>query len=264
MQIKRRIFSGVVCEQEVYFATTQGRRSSTRIPRIRFKSEAERERHRTEISRRLHTRLFNENFSPASLYSTLTLDDENEVYSFDEMKKLRDLYVRRLRRSNPDAVIFCYIGKGKTTQRFHMHMVSNGITEETIKSKWTYGKIFRIEHLRENCRYQHADGQIYDHGADYTGLANYLFNHWTPEQGGKRWKMTKNARRPETEEAVECKRWYSAEHPPVAPKGYELVETRLTDYGFYLFKYIRKERETGTVLRMPCRCVKFYDDSRLL
>ena len=91
MLIKKRIFSGVVCEQEVYFTAPVRAGGKLRVPRIRFKSEAERERHRIEISRRLHTRLFNENFSPASLYSTLTLDDEHEVYSFDDMKKIRDL-----------------------------------------------------------------------------------------------------------------------------------------------------------------------------
>lgn len=266
MQIKKRIFSGVVCEQEVYFVHSPFRKNPSvkREPRIRFKNEAERERHRTEISRRRHTRLFNENFTTASLYSTLTLDDANEVYSFEEMKKIRDLYIRRLRRAYPDAVIFAYIGKGKTTQRFHMHMVSNGIPEEAIIGKWTFGRIFRVEHLRENCRYKHADGQMYDHGADYSGLANYLFDHWTPEQGGHRYKATRNARKPEEEEPVECKRWYSLEHPPVAPKGYELVDARSTDYGFYLYKYVRKERKAETVLRTPCRCVKFNDERRLL
>lgn len=259
MLIKRRIFSGAVCEQEVYFAPHPLRRAGkVREPRIRFKTEAERERHRIEISRRKHTRLFNENFDPSSLYSTLTLDDENEVYSFEDMKRLRDLYIRRLRRSYPDAVIFAYIGKGKSTQRFHMHMVSRGIPEEAIAGKWTYGKIHRIEKLRENCRYKHEDGQMYDHGRDYSGLANYLFNHWTPEQGGKRWKMTKNARQPQTEEPVECKRWYSIEHPPIAPQGFELVEARCTDYGYYLFKYVKKP-QSREVLRMPCRCVKNYD-----
>lgn len=265
MLIKRRIFAGAVCEQEVYFMPHSVRRvgGETRAPRIRFRSAAERERHNTEVSRRKHTRLFNENFDPSSLYSTLTLDDENEVYSFAEIKKLRDLYMRRLKYKYPEAVIFAYVGRGKTTQRFHMHMVSNGIPAEEIARLWTYGKIFRIEHLRENCRYKHDDGHIYDHGRDYTALANYLFNHWTPEQGGKRWKMTKNARKPEIEDAQECKRFYSIEHPPIAPKGYELVDARSTEYGFYLFRYIKKP-QSREVLRTPCRCVEFYDENNHL
>lgn len=260
MLIKKRIFCGAVCEQEVYFAPNYARRGGkVHTPRIRFKNEQERERHKIEISRKRHTRLFNENFDPSSLYSTLTLDDENEVYTYADMKRLRDLYIRRIKRRFPDAVIFAYIGKGKSTARFHMHMVSNGIPADAIADVWTYGKIHRIEHLRENCRYKHDDGQMHDHGQDYTGLANYLFNHWTPEQGGKRWKMTRNARQPEEEPAEECKRWYSIEHPPIAPKGYELVAARCTDYGYYLFRYVRKATQSREVLRMPCRCVKNYD-----
>lgn len=238
MQVKRRIFAGVVCEQEVYIVPSARHIGKRKTPRIRFKSEEERARHRLEISRRRHTRLVNANFSPASLYSTLTLDADNEVHTAAEMRKLRDLYIRRLRYAYPDAVIFAYIGQGKTTHRYHMHMLTDGIPEEAIRSKWTYGSIFRVEHLREHCRYKHEDGQMYDHGADYTGLANYLFDHWTPKIGGHRYKATRNARRPDEEDATECKRCYSVEHPPIPPKGYELVEARCTEYGYYLFKYV--------------------------
>ena len=235
MLIKKRIFAGVVCEQEVYFAARKGNGARVRhVPRIRFKSEAERERHRLEISRRLHTRLFNENFNPSSLYSTLTLDDDHEVYTKEEMDRIADNYARRLKRAYPDAVFFMYVGQGATTQRWHLHMVSNGLPDIVIAEKWHEGEIKRIVNLREHNRYNGVD-----HGADYTGLANYLFNHWKPEYGGKRWKMTRNARRPIEEEPVECKRWYSIEHPPIAPKGYELVESECTEYGFYRFKYVK-------------------------
>ena len=260
MLIKKRIFSGVVCEQEVYILPTV-RRSGDRImtPRIRFKSEEERARHRIEISRRLHVRLFNENFSPASLYSTLTLDDEHEVYTKAEMDRIAENYARRLKRACPNAYFHMYVGEGKTTQRWHLHMVSNGLTEEVIVNKWNNGVIRRIEKLRAHNRYNGVD-----HGADYTGLANYLFNHWKPQYGGKRWKATRNARRPIEEDPVECKRWYSIEHPPVAPKGYELVESAKTEYGFYRFKYIRKQGKSETLLPKPCRCVKNCDHSRCL
>lgn len=249
MQVKKRIFSGAVCEQEVYFVQTNGRRGAARVPRIRFRTEAERERHRTEISRRRHTRAFNANFGPASLYSTLTLDDENEVYTREEMEKLRDLYIRRLRYRKPNAVIFAYIGQGKTTQRWHMHMVSNGLTEAEISSAWTYGKIFRIEHLRTNCRYKHDDGQLHDHGQDYTGLANYLFNHSDQEKGRHRYKATRNKVKPDEEEPTECRRWYSVEHPPLAPKGYQLVDARSTEYGYILYRYVAINDKAGRFCR---------------
>lgn len=262
MQIKKRIFSGVVCEQEVYFAPTIRRSSTTKVPRIRFKTDAERERHRIEISRRRHTRLFNENFTPASLYSTMTLDDAHEVYTDEEMERIGQNFVRRLKYNFPGSSGFWYYGQGKTTGRYHMHLVTNGIPEEAIVRLWTYGRIFRIEKLRENCRYKHADGQMYDHGADYTGLANYLFSHCPAERKGRRYRTFGIIRRPEEEEPVECRRYYSIEHPPIAPKGYELVDARSTEYGFFLYKYIKKQSKTRGVLEKPCRCVKFYDESR--
>lgn len=233
-RIKRRTFSGVICEQEVYNVADGTEVKKAAPPRPRFKTEEEREKHKIEISRRKHAQAFNENFSPASLYSTLTFDKENEVHSVEECKKLRDLYFRRLKYAFPDAVIFIYFGRGKTTHRFHLHMVSNGIPEEVIREKWGFGDICRIEHLREHVFYNGVD-----HGADYTGLANYLFDHWEKDFGGHRWKQSRNARKPDREQPTLAKREYSEKRPPVAPKGYFLVETKITKYGYMYFKYCR-------------------------
>lgn len=248
-RVKRRTFSGVVCEQEVFSVSERLQDIRKAEPRERFKTDEEREQHKIGISRRKHARLFNENFSPRSLYSTLTLDDEHEVHDFRDMKRLRDLLVRRLKYAYPDAVIFAYIGRGKSTQRMHLHMVSDGIPEEVITAKWECGSVKRIEHLREHNYYDSVD-----HGQDYTGLANYLFNHWTPEQGGHRWKQTKNARKPDREEPTVIKREYTENKPPIAPKGYILVETRATKYGYLYYKYVltpekRKRRRAGSLKR---------------
>lgn len=232
IRLKRRTFSGVVCEQEVYTAPTV-RNYKKSEPRPRFANEEERQQHKLNISRRRHARLVNENFTPSSLYSTLTFDLDNEVHDYIEGKKLRDLFVRRLKRKYPDAVIFIYMGRGKHTNRFHLHMISDGIPQEYIKKQWAYGSVCRIEHLRAHNFY---DGV--DHGQDYTGLANYLFDHWEPEQGKHRWKQTRNAKQPEKEDATICVRNYSETRPPVAPKGYMLVETKTTLYGYQYFKYV--------------------------
>lgn len=231
-RVKRRTFSGVVCEQEVFTVSARVNIKKAE-PRERFKTDEERAQHRIGISKRKHARLFNENFSPLSLYSTLTLDDENEVHEFRDMKRLRDNYVRNLKRAYPDAVIFAYVGRGKSTRRMHLHMVSNGVPEEVITEKWKYGRIVRIENLREHNYY---DGV--DHGRDYTGLANYLFDHWTPEQGGHRWKQTMNARKPDREEPKIAIREYSESKPPIAPKGYILVESRSNKFGYLYYKYV--------------------------
>lgn len=233
IRVKTRTFSGCVCEQEVYCISDKAKSRKEAKPRLRFKSEEEREAHKSGISRRNHARLVNENFSPTSTYSTLTFDTANEVHTFEEARYIRDLYMRRLKYAYPDAVIFFYLGKGKATRRIHGHMLCEGVPEEVIVRQWRYGEIVAIDKLREHNYYNGVD-----HGRDYTGLANYLFDHWTPEQGGHRWKQTRNARRPEKEEPKEIKRAYSEVKPPAPPKGYKLVESRGTKYGYMYFKYV--------------------------
>lgn len=233
-RVKRRTFFGVICEQEVFTIRENQDIKSAEPRQPRFLSESERAAHREAISRKRHTQLFNANFTHESLYSTLTLDNDHECHEYEEMKRLRDNYIRRLKRRYPNAVIFAYIGKGKTTHRLHMHMVSNGLPEETISEQWTNGSVVRIDHLREHVMY---DGV--DHGEDYTSLANYLFNHWSPEQGGHRWKNTRNARKPDREDPKEIRKNYTEAKPPAAPKGYKLVETRSNQYGYLYYKYIR-------------------------
>lgn len=248
-RVKRRTFSGVVCEQEVFSVSDRLQDLRKAEPRQRFKDDAEREQHRINISRRKHARAFNENFSPRSLYSTLTFDTEHECHEYRDVKRIRDLFVRRLKYAYPDAVIFIYVGRGKSTQRFHIHMVSDGVPEDHIKKKWEFGSVLRIDHLREHNFYNGID-----HGQDYTGLANYLFDHWTPEQGGHRWKQTRNARKPDRETPTVIKREYTEEKPPRPPKGYILVETKSTKYGYLYFKYVleppkrtrRKAAKDGT------------------
>ena len=219
----------------MYTVSPKSRNIKKAKPRLRFHSEEERQAHKSGISRRNHAKLVNENFSPTSYYSTLTFDNENEVHTFEEAKYVRDLYIRRLKYAYPDAVIFFYLGRGKATRRIHGHMISEGVPPDVVIGKWTYGEIVAIDNLREHNYYNGVD-----YGQDYTGLANYLFEHWTPEQGGHRWKQTRNARKPEKEDPKEVKRAYSEDKPPTAPKGYILVESRCTKYGYMYFKYVKE------------------------
>lgn len=237
-RVKRRIFSGSVCEQIVYYASEHFTRAADAKPRLRFRDDEERAQHKAGISRRNHSRRFNAAFSTTSLYSTLTFDDEHEVHTFPEAKRIRDNFIRRLQYAFPDAVIFAYLGRGESTSRIHMHMVSEGVPEELIKKQWREGKIRRIERLREHNYYQLPGKGLVDCGQDYSGLANYLFNHWTPEQGGHRYKATRNAKAYDREDAEEVKREYSEAKPPKAPKGYFLTECTCTSYGYLYFKYV--------------------------
>ena len=230
--LKTRLFSGAVCEQTVFFARER-QDLKTAEPRLRFKNEEEREHHRVQQSKAHHARLINTNYTSKSMYSTLTLDDENEVHTFDEARKLRNLYVRRLKRAYPDTKIHIYMGRGKNTHRIHFHMISDGIPAEVIIGKWGYGTVVRVDYMKAHNYYNGVD-----HGEDYTGLANYLFEHWTPEQGGHRWKPTRNIVQPEPERATVIKRTYTVDKPPQSPKGYKLVESKSNEFGYLSFKYV--------------------------
>ena len=238
-RMKRRIFSGAICEQKVYNVPDGVKDPANYDPekprRKRFKDDAEYERFKLEIARRNYLRSFHANFVPGDIYSTLTFDNDWEVHTFEEAKRIRKNFVRALRRDCPDAVIFLYMGRGKGTDRIHFHMVTHGIPEEIISKKWKYGSVKRFSKLRAHNWY---NGE--DHGQDYTGLANYLFDHWTEEVGGHRWFQTKTAKKPDIEEPTEVRvtGGYSEKRPPIAPKGYKLVETKATKYGYLYFKYV--------------------------
>lgn len=242
MIVKSRTFSGVVCEQIVYHVSDRIKEPAKAKPRVRFKDDGERERHKDEIARKRHTQRFNATFSNApvecSFYTTLTFDVAHEVHTFEDARRERDNYIRRLRYAHPDSVIFAYLGRGHKRARIHMHIVSTGIPAEVIVQKWDCGEIADIEPLRTHNYYKTEDRGKEDRGRDLTGLANYLYNHWTPEQGGHRYKTSGRVRIPEREEATECKRAYSEARAPQPPKGYKLVESKSTPYGYLYYKYV--------------------------
>lgn len=235
-RIKKRTFAGVVCEQEVF--TVYGQRElpdRNREPRIRFQNSEERKAHANGIARRAHARLINANFRPGDLYVTLTFNEKNECHSYEECWALLRRYLKRIRRKYPNAKIAYYCGRGENTNRFHVHILAAGIPETFLIQKWGYGEIADIKQLRSHNLYEGID-----HGADFTALANYLFDHWEPEQGPHRYHHTRNFEKPEVEAYRRCRVRYSEEHPPRPPKGYKLVEMKTTRYGYMYFKYVKE------------------------
>lgn len=237
-QVKMRVFAGAVCDQIVYQKMDDSaRKISVRNPRPRFRADGEREEFNRQIAKRNHALLINANFGPSSWFHTLTFSDEWEVYNFDDARRLRNNYIRRLRRRYPDAKLAIYMGRGKSTARIHLHMLSDGIPPEEIRKLWGYGNIVAGSRFREH-NVDRATGK--DHGHDYTNVANYCFDHWTPEQGkGKRYYHTNNFVQPEREKATVCVAHYDEKHPPRPPKGYVYTgDCYITTYGYMRFRYI--------------------------
>lgn len=239
IRVKKRTFSGAVCEQQVFSISSRvkDKKAAEPVP-PRKMTEEEKIKHRDGISQRKFVRMINANFGPTSIYSTLTFGRECEVHTFWEARRVRDNYYRRLLRASPDAKIVIVMGRGKHTSRIHFHMISEGVAYETIKDKWLDGDVIDRDYLREHNWYRDKEGNWTDHGRDYTALAVYLHSHWTAEQGGHRWKATRNMAEPDVEDTKEIKRTYSPEKPPRAPKGYIYVGCSSTEYSCTTYIYV--------------------------
>ena len=148
-----------------------------------FESAEERAEFNRQIARRRFARDVNANFTPRGYYVTLTFDIEHELHTFDDARRVRDNYIRRLLRACPEGRGFIVMGRGKSTNRIHMHMICEGISPEIIRAKWGLGEVVAVTPLREHNFYNGIDC-----GQDYTALAYYCFDHWTREQGGHRYK----------------------------------------------------------------------------
>ena len=139
---KRRLFTGAVCTQIVYTVSDGADKKTSKPRKPRFQTQAERDEFNGKQSLDRLVALMNANFSPTSLYSTLTLDAENEVHTAEEMRRVRDNLVRRMQYHYPEAKIVAFYGRGKTTNRFHLHLVTEGIPEEAIGGLWGLGSRF--------------------------------------------------------------------------------------------------------------------------
>lgn len=238
--MKRRVWAGCTLDQEVMIVSDpkDGDIKKAR-PKLRFKTEEERAEHREKMALKRFVRRFNATFRAGDLYATLTFDDAHEVHTFAEARRVRDIYWRRLRRRFPEAVIVLVMGRGKSTSRIHFHLVAQGISGKALKACWTWGMVLEpIRVLREHNYYIDAQGNKVDHGADFRGLATYLYQHWTEEQGGCHYKATRNMQGPDREEQRECKRRYTDKYPPKPPKGYLYIGCDISPWGYACYHYV--------------------------
>lgn len=233
---KRKTYSGVVLEQEVFVIAPNTKRMKKAEPKPPpDMTPEERQKYNDAQALRRFIRNVNANFGPWAFYVTLTFADAFLPATFKEARAILNNYIRRLQYAAPELVAVAVMGRGLKSGRIHYHLIISGVDAATIADRWKLGSVTRIENLRAHNIYNGKD-----HGADYTGLATYLFKHWTPEQGtGKRWRQTKNLRAPEKKRPQRIKRRYSETKPPRAPKGYFLAESKGTKYGYQYFKYVR-------------------------
>ncbi|MBQ8780682.1 MAG: hypothetical protein IJZ72_03290 [Oscillospiraceae bacterium] len=206
-----------------------------------IRTPEEKEKYNRHKSCKVFVRIVCSSFTSKGFYVTLTYSDEYLPSDYQAAQKELENYIRRLKYSNPNAVIVAVTGYGKSTGRLHHHLIIEGVNEADIFKKWGKGEVVKAEHLREHNIYNGID-----HGEDFTALAEYLHAHTPSEHKGRRWKQTKNISKPYQKRKKLNSKVYSPENPPKAPEGYKLVTARPNeDYsyfyksGYSYFKYVR-------------------------
>lgn len=227
-------FSGVVREKVFGHVSDQAADPLKQKPKEKARTPEEQLEVNHRQSQLNFIRMVNANFGPWAFYFTGTFCDAWLPQDFAEAKRLLRNFLRRLRTSCPGVLAVGVVGRGKWTDRLHVHCIISGVSQQDIEDKWQYGDVAKLEHLRKHNYY---DGV--DHGADYTGLAVYLHDHWTPEQGGNRWQRTGKLTPHDKEKTSMPKRSYAIDKPPAAPKGHMLVEQRELKGGGLYFKYVK-------------------------
>lgn len=239
--VKRNVWAGVTLDQEVMIVSDpkDGDIKKAR-PKLRFKTEEERAKHRRDRARQAYIRKFNATFQAGDSYDTLTFDNAHEVHTFAEARRIRNNLYRRLQRACPEAIFTIVMGRGETTNRIHFHLVAHGLPEEVIWAKWKEGLVLKNPNrlLREHNYYPDETGRKIDHGQDFRGLASYMFDHWTEEQGGHYTKCSRNMRQPEPDDPEECEELYTDKYPPQAPEGYLYIGCDATPFGYVCYHYI--------------------------
>lgn len=250
---KKRTFSGAVCEIEIYNS------SESRCPKLkpapeRIRTDEEKREYNRRKSEKHFIRVVNTNFTHNDYYVTATYCNELLPSSFEEATANVDNYVRRLRRTNPQAKIISVTGYGKRSGRLHHHLIISGVAESDIINKWNGGEIIRAEHLREHNIYNGKD-----YGEDFTALAVYLHTHTPENVKGRRWKQTRTIQQPKEEKPQKVSRLYSEYKPPKAPEGFALQEVHTSEYygsGYICFKYIRTPTQELNINRYTQRAKK--------
>lgn len=236
-RVKQNIYAGNTLDINIFHVCSGdiGKRNARQ--RERFETEEERKSFNEGRSLRNCIRLINENFTENGYYITLTFNDENEIYSFEDAKRIRDNFRRRIKYKCKNDIFCIFMGRGKSTSRIHFHVLYEGNNLNYVLQQWKYGEVRDCKHLREH-NIDPETGQ--NLGRDYTALATYLWNHWTPEQGGQHYLHSKNFRKPYKEKTKISVRKYSPEKPPAAPKGYKYIKCLAnTKYGFQCFHYVK-------------------------
>lgn len=181
----KTIKAGTQFEVEIYPEFTRREVKAYKVKKVN--REAQRNLN-DRNARKLCERLINANFGEGDLWVTLTYEDANLPGSIEEAENNMKNYIKRInykrRRMGLGNAKYIYItewsGEGKV--RCHHHLIIDGALDmDSIEQTWKKGR-------RNNVRRVSPD----ENGL--AGLAQYLTKD---PKGKKRWKASRNLKKPE-------------------------------------------------------------------
>lgn len=180
----KTIKSGNQFEIEIYPEFTRKQMDGMKVKK---KNPSAQKKLNDKNSRKRLERLINENFTKNDYWITLTYDDEHLPETIDDAMKDMKNFIRKInyrrKKMGMENAKYIYITEfsSKKGIRCHHHLIlEGGMTMDEVESRWTKGR-------RNNIRKIDPD----ENGL--TGLASYLTKD---PKGKKRWKSSKNLRKP--------------------------------------------------------------------
>lgn len=243
---QRSYYCGKYLEVEIFPVYTKAKgRGNRKKPTSDTQKRLNQRHAEGKLRRLLHT-----NFTEKDLFVTLTFDDAHLPPSVEDVQKLLQNFMRKLKRRYAKLeteLKYVYIlEKGQENGRLHIHMViSDGMDEEDLAALWAMGKV------RSAVLEFSEDG--------LAALAKY-FTKGDAENGGKpitwkRWVASRNLEKPQVVEqdgqlshrkmATLCQDGGDADYLETLVDGYEMadysLEIREDIYGGYYLATVLKK-----------------------
>ena len=248
---ERKHICGEYMEVEIFPVYTKAKgRGNRKKPTSEIQQRLNQRHAEGKLRRLLHT-----NFTEADLFVTLTFDDAHLPASVEDVQRLLQNFLRRLKRrySKTGAELkYVYIlEKGEKHGRLHVHMViSGGMDAEDLAALWGMGEVS-------------ADFLQFDENG-LAALAKY-FTKGDSDNGGKsitwkRWVASRNLDKPEVRErdgrishhkmAGLCKDGGDTDYLETQFNGYDIapysVEISEDIYGGYYLAAVLKKMPPRT------------------
>lgn len=178
----KTIKSGRQFEVEIYPEFTRKEADAAKLK----KNKETQKNSNDKNSRKRAERLINANFGSGDFWITLTYSPENLPPDIETAQKDMQNYIRRInyrrKKAGMQPAKYIYITEqGEKTNRIHHHLIINsGLDADTLEALWTKGKRNNIRRVAED-----------ENGL--AGLSKYLTKD---PKGRKRWKSSKNLKKP--------------------------------------------------------------------